>query len=81
MQRTANFHHHVADTVPPKPDPIFDHTAALDTTVDMLNPKTTLMQGLVYSLLFRRQQLTFWFLHGHQDLHARQRERDKAQIL
>jgi hypothetical protein len=44
MQRTANFHHQVADTMLPKQDPIFDDPAALGTTVDMLNPKTALMQ-------------------------------------
>jgi hypothetical protein len=39
------------------------------------------MQRLVYSLLIQRQQLTSWFLQRHEDLHSRQRERYKAQIL
>ncbi len=44
MQRTADFHHQVADAALPKPDPIFDDPATLDTTVDVLNPKTALVQ-------------------------------------
>ena len=44
MQRTAEFHHQIADAVLPQSKPIFDNTTALDTTVDMLNPKTALVQ-------------------------------------
>src|ERR1700730_11707394 len=81
MQSTADFHHQIANALLPQPNPIFDDATALDTTIDMLNSKTAVMQRLVYSLLIRRQQLTSWFLQRHEDLHSRQRERYKAQIL
>jgi hypothetical protein len=81
MQRTADFHHQIADALLPQPNPILDDATTLDTTIDMLNPKTAVMQRLVYSLLIQREQLTSWFLHRHEDLHFRQRERYKAQIL
>jgi len=81
MQRTADFHYQITDTLLPQSKPIFDNATALDTAVDMFNPKTTLIQGPVHALLFQRQHLASWFLHRHQDLHVRQRERDKAQIL
>ncbi len=38
MQGTAEFHHEIADTVLPQPDPVFDDTTALDAAVDMLDP-------------------------------------------
>src|SRR5271157_4636134 len=44
MQRTADFHHQIADALLPQPNPIFDDATALDTTIDMLNPKTALIQ-------------------------------------
>jgi hypothetical protein len=39
MQGTAQFHHEIADAVLPQPDPVFDDAAALDATVDMLDPR------------------------------------------
>ncbi len=38
MQGTAEFHHEIADTVLPQPDPVFDDTTALDAAIDMLDP-------------------------------------------
>jgi hypothetical protein len=38
MQRTAEFHHQIADAVLPQSKPIFDNATALDAAVDMLNP-------------------------------------------
>jgi hypothetical protein len=43
MQLTTDFHDHVTDALLPQPKPVFDNPTALDTAVDMLNPKTTLM--------------------------------------
>ena len=37
MQRTADFHHHVANPVFPHPDGLFEHAAAFDTAVDMFD--------------------------------------------
>jgi hypothetical protein len=44
MQRTADLHHQIADALLPQPNPILDDATALDTTIDMLNPKTAVMQ-------------------------------------
>jgi hypothetical protein len=37
MQRTADFHHHVANSGFPHSDRLFEHTAAFDAAVDMLD--------------------------------------------
>jgi len=81
MQGTTEFHHEIADAVLPQPDPVFHHAAALDTALDMLDPQPTVMQSLVGALLFQGEVLTARFLHGHEDLHLGQRERQEAQIL
>jgi hypothetical protein len=57
MQRTADFHHEIADALLPQPDPIFDDATALHTTVDMLDPQPTLVQRLVGSVLLPREVL------------------------
>jgi hypothetical protein len=44
MQRTADFHYSIADALLPQPKPIFDNATALDTAIDMLNPKPALVQ-------------------------------------
>jgi hypothetical protein len=44
MQGTADFHHQITDAPLPQPNPIFDDATALDTTIDMLNAKTAVMQ-------------------------------------
>ena len=38
MQGTTEFHHHIADTLLPQPEPVFHNATALDTAVDMLDP-------------------------------------------
>ena len=47
MQGTAEFHHEITDTLFPQAAPVFDDAAALDTTVDMLDPQPTLVERLV----------------------------------
>jgi hypothetical protein len=81
MQGTTEFHHEIADTVLPQPDPVFDDAAALDATVDMLDPQPTVMQGLVGQLLFQGEFLAAEFLGGHEDRDVGQREGEKTQIL
>ena len=81
MQGTAEFHHEIADTVLPQPDPVFDDTTALDAAVDMLDPQPTLVQGLVGQLLVQGEVLASWFLRRHEDLDLGQRKRQEAQIL
>ena len=38
VQGATDLHHQIADTLLPQADPVFDDTAAFDTTGDMLNP-------------------------------------------
>ena len=81
MQGTAQFHHEIADAVLPQPDAVFDDAAALDATVDMLDPQPTVMQGLVGPLLAQGEFLATRFLGRHEDLDLGQRERQEAQVL
>jgi hypothetical protein len=57
MQGAAEFHHEIADTVLPQPDPVFHDTAAFHAAIDMLDPQPTVVQGLVVCpLVFDRFQ-------------------------
>jgi hypothetical protein len=51
MQGTADFHHDITNTLLPQADPVFDDATALDTTVDMLDPQSAIVEHLVGSLL------------------------------
>src|SRR5215470_2222400 len=69
VQGTAEFHHEITDPLLPQAEPVFHDATALDTTIDMLNPQPTLVQGLVDPLLFPGEFLAREFLRRHQDLH------------
>ena len=47
MQGTAEFHHQIADARLPQADPVFHHATALDAAVDVLDPSSAIVQGLV----------------------------------
>jgi hypothetical protein len=47
----------------------------------MLDAQPTLLQGLIGQVLFPREFLAAGFLHRHEDLDLRERERKEAQIL
>src|SRR5262245_55896786 len=81
VQRTAQFHHEITDARLPQTDPVFDNAAALDTTVDMLDPQPPLVEYLVGPLVLQGQLRTAWLLRRHEDLHLREREGQEAQIL
>src|SRR5262249_34401346 len=81
VQGTAEFHHQITDPLLPQPEPVLHDAAALDTTVDMLDPQPTLVQRLVRLLLLQGQLLNAWLLHRHESHHLRECERQKAQIL
>src|SRR5438128_6723989 len=78
MQSTAEFHHQVADAVLPQADPVFDDATALDTTVDMLNAQSAIVQGLVGQLLFQGDLLAGGFFGRHEDVDLGVRERQEA---
>jgi hypothetical protein len=80
MELTAEFHHEIADALLPQANPVFDDAAALDTTVDMLDPQPTLVQRLVRHVLLPREFLAAGFLGRHEDHHLRECERQEAEI-
>jgi hypothetical protein len=69
MQSTADLHHQITDPLLPQAAPVLHDAAALDATVDMLDPEPTLVQGLVCPLLLPRERRAAGFLRRHQDLH------------
>ena len=81
MERTAEFHHQIADTLLPQSAPIFDNTTAFDTAVHVLDPQPAIVESLVDALLLHGQLLAPGFLAGHEDLHLREGEGQEAQIL
>jgi hypothetical protein len=81
VQGKADLYHEIADTLLPQAAPIFHEAAALDTTVDMLDPQPTLVQRLVRPLLRQREILAAWLLGRREALDLRERERQEAQIL
>jgi hypothetical protein len=81
MERTAEFHHQIADTLLPPSEPIFDNTTAFDTAVHVLDPQPAIVESLVDALLLHGQLLAPGFLGGHEDLHLRECERQEAQVL
>lgn len=81
MQRTAEFHHHIPAPLLPQAHPVFDDTAALDTTINMLDPQPTLVPRLVGHVLLQRELLAAWLLGRPEALHLWERERQEAEIL
>src|SRR6266571_4943306 len=81
VQGTAEFHHQITDSLLPQANPVFHDATALHTTIDMLDPEPTLVQGLVRELLLQRQLLATGLLRRHEDLHLGQRERQETQVL
>jgi len=81
MQRTADFHHHVAHSGFPHADRLFEHTAAFDTAVDMLDAYAPPSKLPIPRFLCPRQLVPTRLLRGLEDVHAVQREGLKARIL
>jgi hypothetical protein len=81
MQRTADFHHHVANSGVPHSDRLFEHTAAFDTAVDMLDAYAPPSKLPLPRFLGPRQLVPTRLLRGLEDVHAAQREGVKARLL
>jgi hypothetical protein len=81
MQRTANFHHHVANPSLPDPDRLFEHAAALHAAIDMFDTHAPPRELPIPRFLCPRQLVPTGLLRGLEDVHAVQREGLKAQIL
>jgi hypothetical protein len=81
MQRTADFHHHVANAGFPHSDRLVEHTAAFDTAVDRLDAYAPPSKLPIPHFLGPHQLVSTRLLRGLEDVHAAQREGLKARIL
>jgi hypothetical protein len=81
MQRTADFHHQVANSGFPPADRLFEQTAAFDTAVDMLDAYAPPSKLPIPRFLGPRQRGPTRLLRGLEDVHAVQREGLKARLL
>jgi hypothetical protein len=81
MQGTADFHHHVANPRFPHPKSLFEHAAAFDTAVDMLDAHAPPRDPPIRGFLRPCQRVAAGLLRRLDDIHAVQCERLKTQIL
>jgi hypothetical protein len=70
MERTADFHDHVANPSFPSPDGRFEHAAAFDAAVDMFDAHAPPRDLPIARFLDARQHFSTWLLHGLNDLHT-----------
>lgn len=75
MQGTANFNDHIADTVLKDANRVFQHPAALYTTVDMFNPDPSSRKLLIEHFLLVGEQTTTWLFMRSHTCHTRERKR------
>ena len=68
MQRTANFHHQIADARLPEAAGVVDDMTALDAAVDVLNPHTTARDAPIGGFLGPCESPAPRLLGGHDDL-------------
>jgi hypothetical protein len=81
MERTADFHHHVANPCVPDPDGLFAHAAAFDAAVDVFDAHMPPSDLPRVRLLGAHQPFSTWRLHRLNALRAVQRERLNAPVL
>ena len=68
MQRTANFHHQIANACLPEAAGVVDDTAALDTAVDVLDADAAARNAPIGGFLCPRERPAPRLLGGHDDL-------------
>ncbi len=81
MQRTADFHHQIADARLPKPAGVVDNMAALDAAVDMLDAHPPAGDAPIHRFLPAREGSASRLSSWHDDLDLVERKRQEAQIL
>jgi hypothetical protein len=81
MQRTADFHRYVANAGFPHSDRLFEHTAAFDAAVDMLDAYAPPSKLPLPRVLGPRQFVPTRLLRGLKDVHTVPRQGLKARIL
>jgi len=67
MQSTADFCHHIANTILKHADRVFGDATALHATIHLFDPHPTPRNLLISSLLFVRQTATARFFRRHDD--------------
>jgi hypothetical protein len=81
MPRTAEFHDQIADADLPEAIGVMDDAAALDATVDVLDPDPATGDAPIGPVLGAREGPTPWLLGGHDDLDVVACEGQAAEIL
>jgi hypothetical protein len=81
MQRTADFHHQIANPRFPYPDGLFEHAAAFDTAVDAFDAHAPPRYLPILRFLRPRQLMPAGLFRRLNDGDTVQREGLKAQIL
>ena len=81
MQRTADFHDQIADADLPEAIGVMDDAAALDATVDVLDPDPATGDAPMGPFLGAREGPTPWLLGGHDDLDVVECDGQAAEIL
>ena len=81
MQRTADFHDHIADARLPQPAGVVDNTAALDAAVDVLDAHPPAGDAPIRRFLPAREGSASRLSSRHDDLDLVERQRQEAQIL
>jgi hypothetical protein len=81
MQRTTDFHDHVANAVFPQPDGLFEHTATFDAAIDMFDANPSPSELPIACFLGSRERFPTRLLRRLEDVHPRHRERLNTQVL
>jgi len=81
MQRTADFHDQIADADLPEAIGVMDDAAALDATVDGLDPDPATCDAPIGPFLGAREGPTPWLRGGHEALDVVACEGQEAEIL
>jgi hypothetical protein len=81
MQRTADFHHQIANSSFPHPNGLFEHAAAFDTAIDVFDAHAPPRDLPLPRFLRPRQLMPAGLFRWLNDGYTVQREGLKAQIL
>jgi hypothetical protein len=81
MQRTADFHHTIADACLPQAAGVVDDATALDAAVDVLDTHASTRDAPIHCFLRACEGPASRLPGGHDDFHLIECERQEAQIL
>ena len=81
MQRTANFHHQIANPGLPETVGVMDDTTALHAAIDVLDTHATARDAPIGGFLGSCERAAPRLLGGHDDLDVVEHEGQEAEIL